>query len=490
VKVPDPRDEPKEYGVHDADYIARPVDYIKLPCPTCRTLLYAEPEREGHLITCPDCYTKVKVRRGQQDQSEKPKAAQIGGYQVLEDGAKSKVADDHFLFVCPTCNARLHPSRELVGKRVRCPDCKEVLVVPEPPDRKEQQRPQAVEAYGLEQEGSEPKRLGPEHYFSYFCPRCNARLKALRTSAGEKIDCPDCGVQIRVPDAPEVRVPVGPPAVAQPPAANYERVPAPPMREPIGPDAIEHRIPLAKPPRWTFFSGVFSFPWHGNAIARWGMLSLGLVFAGVLATAGLSLMGGDLIGGFTMAFFGMAVLWLSIWSFSYAAHCMIAIVEDTSAGADEIISWPESDWREWLWHFLHVAYLVAVSIALGFGLSRLAGLWLPLPNLIWALAVFGLFPILLLSSVDADSPFVPLSRRVRRSLPSLAWAWLLVYGLSGLMWTALVATVWALAQINDYLVPLVVGPLLSAVVLIYARLLGRLGWRVAGQKSRRRKNRR
>ena len=203
---PHPQAAPKEYGIHDPDYVARPVEYIKLACPTCRTLLYAEPERVGEKITCPDCYTKVKVRRGEQHTPRKPEAEKIGGYQVLEDGAKSKVGDDHFLFVCPTCNARLHPSRKLVGKRVRCPDCKEVLVVPAAPDRKETRRPAAVEAYGLEQEGSESKRLGPEHYFSHSCPRCSARLRALRTSAGEKIDCPDCGVRIRVPAAPELRV--------------------------------------------------------------------------------------------------------------------------------------------------------------------------------------------------------------------------------------------------------------------------------------------
>ena len=476
---PHPQAAPKEYDIHDPDYVPRPVEYIKLACPTCRTLLYAEPEREGQLITCPDCYTKVQVRRSEQLASRRPEAAKIGGYQVLEEGAKSKVGDDYFLFVCPTCNARLHPSRKLVGKRVRCPDCKEVLVVPAPPDRKQEWRPPAVEAYALEQEGSEPKRLGPEHYYSYSCPRCSARLRALRTSAGEKIDCPDCGVKIRVPAAPEMRVPEKPPGVARELVVSHEAVPTPAMREPVGPDAIENRIPLAKPPRWTFFSGVFSFPWRGDAIARWGMLSLGLAATGMLATAGLSLMGEGMIGIFTMAFFGMAVLWLSIWSFSFAAHCMVAVLEDTSAGADQMLSWPESDWREWMWRLLHVGYLVAVSISLGFGLSRLAGLWLPQPDWVWALAVFLLFPILLLSSVDADSPFVPLSRRVQRSLMRVGWAWLIVYALSGLMWSALIGVVWGLVQLHEFLAPVLGGPLLAAALLIYARLLGRLAWRVA-----------
>jgi hypothetical protein len=249
------------------------------------------------------------------------------------------------------------------------------------------------------------------------------------------------------------------------------------MREPVGPDAIENRIPLAKPPRWTFFSGVFSFPWRSGTIARWGMLSMGLVAAGVLATAGLSLMGQDLIGVFTMAFFGMAVLWLSIWSFSFAAHCMVAIVEDTSAGADEILSWPESDWREWFWRLLHLGYLVALATAIGFGLSRLAAIWLPQPGWVWGLAIALLFPILLLSSIDAHSPFVPLSRRVRRSMRRCWWGWLMMYALSGLMWVAVAGLFWALSEVHSYLVPIIGGPCVAAALLIYARLLGRLAWR-------------
>ncbi len=481
---PDPQSAPKEYGIHDPDYVARPANYIRMACPTCRTLLYAEPEREGQTITCPDCYTKVKVRRGEQHTPSKPKAEEIGEYQVLEDGVKSKVkSEDYFLFLCPGCNARLHPSRKHAGKRVRCPDCKEVLTVPQAPDQKEQARPAAVAAYGLEQEGSQPKRLGPEHYFSYFCPRCSARLRALRDDAGKKIDCPDCRTNISVPAAPEHRPQIEPGIFSEAPVANVS-VPPLPRREPVVPDAIEHRIPQAKPPRWTFFSGVFQFPWRGDAIARWGMLSLGLVAAGLLVTAASSLMGEGLIGGFTLAFFGMAVLWISIWSFSFAAHCMLAIVEDTSAGADEIVSWPDSDWREWIWRMLQVGYLVAVSIAVGFGLSQLAGLWLPQPGLVWAATVFLLFPILLLSSVDANSPFIPLSRRVRRSLTRVAWAWLVFYALSALMWAAVAGAVWGIAGVHDFLTPVVGGPLLAAALLIYARLLGRLAWRATLRTSR------
>jgi hypothetical protein len=124
-----------------------------------------------------------------------------------------------------------------------------------------------------------------------------------------------------------------------------------------------------------------------------------------------------------------------------------------------------------------------VSIAVGFGLSQLAGLWLPQPGLVWALGVFLLFPILLLSSVDANSPFIPLSRRVRRSLFRVAGTWLTFYVLSGLLWAGLMGAFWGLAQLHDFLAPVLGGPLLAATVLIYARLLGRLAWRATLRKA-------
>jgi len=199
---PRPQPEvPKEYGIHDADFVARPVKYLRLNCPICNTMLYAEPRQVGQLISCPDCYTKVKVRRGgESPKPDKPRPEKPGGYGVLDDGQQSKLAaENYFLFVCPTCNARLHPRRDMAGKKVRCPDCKEVLLVPQPPDRKEPWRPPAVEAYGLEQEGSEGKRLGPEHYLSFACPRCQTPLRALRERVGETVVCHDCGTRLRVP---------------------------------------------------------------------------------------------------------------------------------------------------------------------------------------------------------------------------------------------------------------------------------------------------
>jgi DNA-directed RNA polymerase subunit RPC12/RpoP len=382
----------------------------------------------------------------------------------------------------------------MVGKRVRCPDCKEVLVVPAAPDGKQPRRqPAAVEAYNLEAEGSEPKRLGPEHYFSYFCPRCSARLRALRKDAGQRTDCPDCGVNIRIPPAPELRT-----APQQQPtgeAAGWDTMgPPPAMREPVGPDAIENRIRPARPPRWTYFSGVFSFPFRGDAITRWGMLSIGLAITGLVATAGWlvsGVAGGgmSMIAGVSLAFFGLAVLWLSIWTFSYAAHCMVAILEDTSAGADEILSWPESDWRDWMWRFLQMLYLASVAIAVGFGISQLAGLWLEQTGVIWAGGVFVIFPILLLSSVDAGSPFIPLSKRVRRSLFRCTGGWLTMYLLSGLMWAAAIGICYALWELQPFLLPIVGGPVLAAVLLVYARLLGRLAWQAAGRKSARKRKR-
>ena len=470
-----------EYGIHGDDYVPQAVEYIRVACPTCGTLIYAEPELEGRQTQCPDCHTQVRVRRSRKHEAAPRRPEDIGQYQVLEDGSQTRISeDDYFLLVCPQCNARLHPSRKLVGKRVRCPDCKEPVLVPAAPPRKEKKPAAVIDAYGLETETSQ--RLGPEHYFAYTCPHCSARLKSLRERAGEKLDCPDCGERITVPQAPELRVKK---ALAKPieHEVSSEVVSSQPMREPVQPDAIEHRIRLAARPRWTFFTNVFNVPWRGEALSRWALTSLGLFAAGTMAVAGLlvsGVAGGgmNLMAGFSLAFFGMVVLWLSLWTFSYAACCMLAIIQDTSAGGDEVVAWPEADWREWIWGLLHVGFQVAVSLAVGYGLSRLASIWLADVGLIWLAGTFLVFPVLLLSSLETDSAFMPLSAPIFTSLVTRTWCWLVVFALSAVLLAATCGLVWSLAHVSLFLVPLAGGPVVAALLFIYARLLGRLAWRI------------
>ena len=90
-----------------------------------------------------------------------------------------------------------------------------------------------------------------------------------------------------------------------------------------------------------------------------------------------------------------------------------------------------------------------------------------------------LYPIFLLSSLEANSVFVPLSLPILRSLISCWWGWLTFYALAALLGGSWLGLLLAGLPSFPFLTALACGPLLAAVLLIVSRLLGRLAWRAA-----------
>jgi hypothetical protein len=89
-----------------------------------------------------------------------------------------------------------------------------------------------------------------------------------------------------------------------------------------------------------------------------------------------------------------------------------------------------------------------------------------------------LYPIALMSALEANSIWVPLTLPVLMSLLRWWWAWLTFYLLAGLLAAGLAAVfLFSVASSQD-LLQLVLGPLTAAAALVYFRLLGRLAWRM------------
>jgi hypothetical protein len=83
-----------------------------------------------------------------------------------------------------------------------------------------------------------------------------------------------------------------------------------------------------------------------------------------------------------------------------------------------------------------------------------------------------------LSALESGSAFMPYSRLIWRSLVNLCWAWLLFYGLTIGVGLALGKALELAYSRAPWLALLAAGPALATLVLIYARLLGRLAWRI------------
>lgn len=133
--------------------------YVRVTCPTCRAVLHPRVEKAGRRVRCPDCYSAVLVPRPAEAAAPPPRR-DPGEYKVREAPgplqAQDRRADDYFLTLCPTCQARLHPRHSQVGKKTRCPDCDTVLTIPPPLVEKKPAPPPPPKPYLMGEASARP----------------------------------------------------------------------------------------------------------------------------------------------------------------------------------------------------------------------------------------------------------------------------------------------------------------------------------------------
>ncbi len=370
------------------------------------------------------------------------------------------------------------------------------------------------------------------------CPKCGNRLRVLPDQVGTEIMCPKCSAAFTVgrPSTPGggagSTVPSGAPRSlgGQPPAAppdddSYEpeipltpssigkpvnssapseieqhwgyapwtsEPPKPPRAtaEPTPADGEEYFIYAAskglirhevetEPPRWTFFSGVFDFPWRGLNLTRWTAMSIALSLTGILAfyAAGFLGIGRQGMGG--LALMGIPLILMTSFSavvtLSFVTVCFLGALQDTADGHREVQdSLPELG--QWIFSLLSVMMLASLSAAIGYPLSLIEPIGIFGPVVSWLV----LFPIVLSSALEADSFLLPVSAPILNSLVRCWWGWAVFYGLTlPLAILAVAGLAWGIS-VSPMAALMLAGPVFAALALIYARLLGRLIWRASG----------
>jgi hypothetical protein len=180
----------------------------------------------------------------------------------------------------------------------------------------------------------------------------------------------------------------------------------------------------------------------------------------------------------------VAQLIVTVYFLAYAAHAFLVVFEETAAGNQEV-AWSRDPVFDWLWKLFYLGgmflvSLVAAAVLLLFLLPLLLR-WLPPLGFALLLPALTnlLFPFFLLSSLASDSLFQIVRTQIVGGLLRHIISLLIVFVVT----TALAAGWGALAYLTfvadrSVLLPVmaVVGP---AVLLIHARLLGRLAWLVS-----------
>jgi DNA-directed RNA polymerase subunit RPC12/RpoP len=330
-------------------------------------------------------------------------------------------------------------------------------------------------------------------YITVTCSTCHTRLHPRSKHAGKKVICPDCGKKLPIPTIEEVLAEI---------EAARRYLPTP---EEIGEYSLGEAVETAKPstrflekqaeikseppppppPKWFLISGVFTFPGHRDVILRWVFLSCGFSAVGVIPGLAWKLTEGvELVRWIVMAFAALPMIWMLIWSGSYAAACGLQVLEDTAAGNQSILEWPEPNWRDWAGQFFYVAYLVLMSAAPGYAIDKLLGGVPGYPGLATAASVWFAFPVCLLSSINSIFVWMPISWPIVRSLVTSWWCWLAFYFESALLGAAWLVPLVVGLEIAPVLTMSLNGPVLAAVCLIYARLLGRVAWHIGTKVPR------
>src|SRR5207253_2033550 len=135
------------------------------------------------------------------------------------------------------------------------------------------------------------------------------------------------------------------------------------------------------------------------------------------------------VGGVCM---GLVAFFVLIYVFSYLSSCFVEIVINTTYNVDKAYDWPDADWRERLFCFLRLLYW---GIFAGFVAAGIAGLCSGGSPELFAAVFAGvecfLFPIVLLSALEADSIIWPVSGPILASLARSWYAWLGFYLIVG-----------------------------------------------------------
>jgi hypothetical protein len=234
-----------------------------------------------------------------------------------------------------------------------------------------------------------------------------------------------------------------------------------------------------KPPPQHFpmVVGVFEFPWYLQSLGAWIPMSLMMLVAGGMMT--YFVIYGLQMGGVGVRTVGVSACMAMVFAFAYSSACCLKVIEETGGGRNVIDDWPNAlDWKEWAWGLVFMVVMLFESALIAFipTVGFTPWTWWPF------VVLTGLiFPFVLLSSLEADI-LAPVSKTVFESLAKNTIAWVVFYGCYIGVWIGWVVVSVVAMFVLKWGALLFSMPLFAAVLLIHARLLGRLAWCV-GEKS-------
>jgi len=171
---------------------------------------------------------------------------------------------------------------------------------------------------------------------------------------------------------------------------------------------------------------------------------------------------------------------LGILFISLVLVCAFAILEAVANGQDRVDEWPAFNPAEWLGSYLVALVAFILSGAPGAVIGWLLFSSAPLLSLATILlSLFALFPFVLLSILDNDSVFAPISTDVTKSVSRCPDAWGTLYFSSMLLFGSLFLLDSFIYSLAASVIVVFVLPFLTVSFwFIYFAMLGRLAFSI------------
>lgn len=354
---------------------------------------------------------------------------------------------------CEVCQTLMYATDAEVGKLVKCPDCGHRNLA----KQREAKRPtpQVMVPDGDEYQLDEASAPSP----AYVYTSVEEREKQFRAAARARL-----GIREPEPQHDADSDDERPHGKAKAPGK------VPESRRPTAPAADPRR------PAVPVVQGVLRMMFTAEVMLRWFGLSIVLTVMLFLIWNVVNAVGNAAVA-YVPLFAGGCML-AGAWLMSISP-LLVAVTTQSTDGADELHdppSWMSFDIAEAA--FMVMAVMIS---ALPAWLAAKAATALPLEQqLAIGVAVWlAIFPFVILSALEQGSAFAIFSPRLAASLLRCFVPWFVFYVASLLLVAGAGALAWAMLNNQSFLAKLPIPWLIVALILVYMRMLGRLGWWIA-----------
>jgi hypothetical protein len=450
--------------------------------------MYASREQVGKTMVCPDCLETVAVEVAGEAPPADPDE-QLPVEPVPASPQPSVEDEDEFRLSEP----EVRPSAVIWNK-----DLAEAFGDRAAPESTAPSEPKDTASTVTPPSHVTPPKEPPADSsggeFRIKCGVCDTMVYATPDEIGKKKKCPDCFSSFVVTR----------PAIKQKPTVDvmkdadefqlsepvdrvvFKDIGDDLTRQTVGQEQIgkaekereEREQKQPKLPRQPLWTGVFRFLPYGQTMLVLAFIAV--IFWTIAATTAFGYSYGAKGG---LAIFiamacSVAVLAIVLTGGAYAAVAGLRILQDTAAGVDEIENWPDLGFLDWCLEALYVAVAFAYSMTPGIILSWImtkVGISPAVGLIVSMVSLFALFPVVLLSLMEADSLAAPLTKPILASLEKERSHWFVFY-LESVAILVITLVAGSLIYLESGLALFLAALVWSFCWLVYFRLLGRLAW--------------